>query len=280
MTTVRESLDFDIRPSRGRRNGCGPGKVALLAALMIGLVALTPRHAHADEVAVAVAANFLEPLKGLQEGFAEATGHQLRISAGSTGELYTQIKNGAPFDVFLSADQKRPAALEDEGLAVKGGRFTYAIGRLVLWSADGSLIKGDGPAVLKAGAFRHLALANPKTAPYGEAALNVLNRLGLYQALEPKLVQGQSLAQTYQFVALGTAELGFVALSQVRAIGPGGASPGSSWLVPEDLYDPILQDAVLLQHGANNAAAQALIDYLKGPEARAAIEAHGYGVSP
>lgn len=254
------------------------GAVAALVGLFGPAAALMPHLARAGEVAVAVAANFLEPLKGLQEGFARATGHELRISAGSTGELYTQIKNGAPFDVFLAADQKRPQALEDEALAVKGSRFTYAIGKLLLWSAEGNLIKGDGTAVLKAAAFRRLAIANPKTAPYGEAALNVLNKLGLYQALEAKLVQGQSLSQTYQFVALGAAELGFVALSQVRAIIPGEAPPGSSWLVPQDLYDPILQDAVLLERGAENAAARALIDYLKGPEARAGIETLGYGV--
>lgn len=251
--------------------------VALLVGL-IGLTALTPQLARAGEVAVAVAANFLEPLKSLRASFTKATGHEIRISAGSTGELYSQIKNGAPFDVFLAADRQHPQALEDEGLAVGGSRFTYAIGTLVLWSADRNLIKRDGAEVLRAGTFMHLAIANPKTAPYGEAALEVLDRLGLHLALEPKIAQGQSLSQAYQFVALGSAELGFVALSQIRSVKPGEAPPGSFWLVPQELYDPILQDAALLKRAETNPAAKALIEFRKGPEARADIEASGYGV--
>ena len=250
---------------------------------VIALGAAAPSYseiARADTVAVAVAANFLEPIKDLQDGFTKTTGHQIKISGGSTGELYTQIKNGAPFDVFLAADQKRPQLLVDEGLAVEGSRFTYAIGKLVLWSADSDLLKGDGPAVLKAGQFRQLAIANPKTAPYGEAAITVLRKLGLYDAIAPRIVQGQSLTQTYQFVALGSAELGFVAAAQIRAVTPGEAPPGSSWMVPQELYDPILQDAVLLERGADNPAAIALVNYLKSVAVRDAIEGYGYGVTP
>jgi molybdate transport system substrate-binding protein len=252
---------------------------AVLGALALCWVGLVKGQASADEASVAVAANFLGPMKVLQDDFGKATGHRLTISGGSTGEFYNQIKNRAPFDLFLSADQKRPKALEEEGLAVEGSRFTYAAGRLVLWSADPAFIKDDGPAVLKAGNFRQLALANPKVAPYGEAAVKVMKGLDLYAALEPKLVLGQSLSQTYQFVALRTAELGFLALSQVRAIAPGEA-PGSYWLVPQEMHDPILQDAVLLKHGQDNAAARAFVDYLKGDQARGIIEESGYTIVP
>lgn len=257
-----------------------PGRRWIVLAALVALFAtplLGARGVRADEVAVAVAANFLAPMATVKESFEQASGHRLTISGGSTGELYTQIKNGAPFDVLLAADQKRPQLAEDEGLAVEGSRFTYAIGRLVLWSADKNRIAGDGQAALKAGDFRQLAIANPKTAPYGEAAVQALTKLGLYDVLQPKLVQGQSLSQTYQFVALGSAELGFVALSQVRAIDPGGAEAGSQWLVPQDLHNPILQDAVLLERGAENAGAKALLEFLKSPEGRRIIEASGYG---
>lgn len=250
---------------------------APLSAAMIGLAlayVLLGRAAAAEEAALAVAANFLEPAKTLKAAFEAATGHQVKLSGGSTGELYTQIRNGAPFDVFLAADQKRPQLAEEEGLAVEGSRFTYAVGRLVLWSADKNRIAGDGVAALKAGDFRQLAIANPKTAPYGAAAVEALSKLGLYDALGPKIVQGQSLSQTYQFVALGSAELGFVALSQVRA----GEETGSQWLVPQELYEPILQDAVLLRRGAENAGAKAFLEFLSGPEGRRIVEAGGYGM--
>jgi len=252
------------------------GLVAGLCAVVLVAGAAGSRQASAEDVAVAVAANFLEPVKRIQEPFEKKTGHRLRISGGSTGELFTQIKNGAPFDVFLAADQKRPEAAVSEGLAVEGSRFTYAIGRLVLWSADKKMIAEDGTAVLKAGAFRQIAIANPKNAPYGEAAIKVMTKLGVYDALQPKIVQGQSLTQTYQFVALGSAEIGFVALSQVRAIDPEGGEPGSQWLVPQELYDPIKQDAVLLQRGANNAGAKAFLEFLQSPEGRQMVEDSGY----
>ena len=245
-------------------------RFAVAAVFALGLLAATASRA--DGVAVAVAANFLEPMKALQEGFAAKTGHRLKISGGSTGELYSQIKNGAPFDVFLAADQRRPQTLEGEGLAVEGSRFTYSIGKLVLWSADPDQIGADGAAVLKAGEFRQLAIANPKTAPYGAAAVEALKALDLYDALEPKLVQGQSISQTYQFVATGNAELGFIALSQVV-----GGSEGSRWEVPGELYEPIRQDAVLLTKGADSAAAKAFVGFLKGPDAAPIIAKYGYG---
>lgn len=253
------------------------GPIGAAMIILIFACTLLGKVAAADEVSIAVAANFLEPLKVVKAAFETETEHRLKLSGGSTGELYTQIKNGAPFDVFLAADQKRPQLAEEEGFAVEGSRFTYAIGRLVLWSADKNRIAADGIAVLKAGDFRQLAVANPKTAPYGEAAVQALTRLGLYDALVPKLVQGQSLSQTYQFVALGSAELGFVALSQVRAIDSAGGEPGSQWLVPQELYSPILQDAVLLDHGAANAGAKAFLEFLNGPEGRRIVEASGYG---
>jgi len=259
-----------------RRRLWRPGLSVLLAlALLLGVRS----PAFAGEASVAVAANFLEPLKALQADFEQGTGHRLKLSAGSTGELFTQIVNGAPYDVFLAADQKRPAVLEKDGRAVADSRFTYAVGRLVLWSADDGLITEDAPAVLKAGGFRQLAIANPKTAPYGEAALQAMRALGVHEALAPKIVQGQSLSQAYQFVATGAAELGFVALSQVRSAASGEQPGGSMWLVPPEIYDPILQDAVLLTRGRDNDTAQVFLAYLKGATARRLIEAAGYGVA-
>ena len=265
-------LNKELSSWRGLRLS---GLVGLLTlALMSGSRSL----ALAGDVSVAVAANFLETLKALQIGFEQESGHRLTLSAGSTGELYIQVVNGAPYDVFLAADQKRPEALEKDNQAVSGSRFTYAIGRLVLWSADAELISDDGPAVLKAGSFRRLAIANLKTAPYGEAALQVLKGLGVYEALEPRIVLGQSLSQAYQFVATGAAELGFVAFPHVRAAESGGSLKGSFWLVPQELYDPILQDAVLLTRGKDNDAALAFLGYLKSAEARRIIEDAGYSV--
>ncbi|WP_457788585.1 molybdate ABC transporter substrate-binding protein [Pseudomonas sp. PL-6] len=227
----------------------------------------------AAEVQVAVAANFTAPLQAIAPRFEQATGHKLVASFGATGQFYAQIKHGAPFDVLLAADDSTPARLESEGDAVPGSRFTYAIGSLVLWSADVDTLDGS-PAALHAGAFTHLAIANPQTAPYGLAAIQVLEKLGLHETLRPKLVEGQSIAKALHFVATGNAELGFVALSQVYRNGQ--LSSGSAWMVPQALYDPIKQDAVLLKQGANNPAAAALLEYLKGPEAAAIIESFGY----
>jgi molybdate transport system substrate-binding protein len=239
-----------------------------LLCLVLLVVAAGP--AQAAQVKVAVAANFTAAMKEIAAAFEAATGHELVVSYGSTGKIYAQIVNGAPFEVFLAADQARPQRLVEEGRA--SDRFTYAVGRLVLWSPDPDRVDARG-AVLRSGDFRRLAIANPVTAPYGAAAVQVLERLGLMQALEPRLVRGDNIAQAYQFVATRNAELGFVAMAQV-ALEPGG----SRWPVPLDLYDPIRQDAVLLEKGRDNPAARALLDYLAGPEAHAVIERFGYGV--
>ncbi|NEX21081.1 molybdate ABC transporter substrate-binding protein [Thiorhodococcus mannitoliphagus] len=237
--------------------------VALLALSCASASAL------AEEVKMAVAANFTAAMKEIAQDFEKATGHTTQISFGSTGKLYTQIENGAPFEVFLAADQKRPKLLVDAGKA--SDEFTYAVGKLVLWSADPTLIKDA--KVLGRAEFKKLAIANPKTAPYGAAALEVMKSLKVEQLLEPKLVQGDNIAQTYQFVATKNAELGFVAKAQIAL-----DSSGSSWEVPQDLYNPIRQDAVLLTKGDENPAASALMQYLKGDEAKAVIEKYGYGV--
>ena len=228
----------------------------------------------AGEVQVAVAANFTAPMQDIAKAFEQDTGHRVIAAFGSTGQLYAQISHGAPFEVFLAADDTTPARSESDGLAVSGSRFTYATGALALWSADAGLIS-DGAQLLRSGNFEHLAIANPKTAPYGLAATQVMQQLGLTQALAPKLVEGQSIGQTYQFVASGNAEVGFVALSQVSR--DGEITSGSAWQVPAALYQPIRQDAVLLNTGADNDAAAALLDYLKGEQAAAVISRYGYG---
>lgn len=229
--------------------------------------------AHADEVQVAVAANFAGPAKLVAERFALASGHKASISVGSTGKFYAQIANGAPFEVMLSADDETPLRLEKEKLAVAGTRFTYAIGKIVLWSADPALVDGHGE-VLRRGAFKRLAIANPKLAPYGTAAQQVLERLGRWQPLQGRLVLGENIAQTLQFVASGNAQLGFVALSQIQ---DGGKPPaGSRWLVPQSLYDPIRQDATLLVRGERNPAARAWLAFLRSAEAKDLVRAAGY----
>ena len=246
---------------------------ALALATLAALLATAPT-VRADEVAVAVAANFAGPLAKLGQGFTAATGHTLKVSAGSTGKFYAQIVAGAPFELLLAADDETPKKLIAEGLAVKGSNFSYAIGRLVLWSAQPGYVDDQG-AVLAAGRFRHLAIANPKLAPYGRAAMDVMKARGLTDAIASKLVTGESIAQAYQFVATGNAELGFVALSQVAA--PGKPVIGSYWLVPASLHGAIRQDAVLLKAGAKNPAAAALLAYLKSAPAKAVIQAYGYG---
>ncbi len=241
-----------------------------LAAVM----ALLGIAAHAGEVTVAVAANFAGPLARIGEGFAAATGHVLKASPGATGKFYTQIvAGGAPFDVLIAADDETPARLVKEGHAVAGTNFTYAIGQLVLWSAQPGRVDEQG-AVLAAGRFGKLAIANPKIAPYGAAALQVIQARGLTEAITPRLVTADSIAQAYQFVATGNAELGFVALSQVAV--PGRRPAGSMWRVPQHLYGEIRQDAVLLKAGEKNPAAAALLQYLKSPAAQAVIAAYGY----
>lgn len=229
----------------------------------------------AAEAQVAVAANFAEPIKAVAAVLQKTTGHTLRITVGATGKLFAQIKNGAPFDVLLAADTKTPAQLEADGLTQPGSRFTYATGKLVLWSADSDKVDAKGE-VLKTGNFRKLAYASPKVAPYGTAAVQVIDQLGLTATLAPKLVQGESIGQTFGFIYTGNADLGFVALSQVLA--GGKLKSGSMWVIPQNLYTPIQQDAVVLQRAATNPAAQALITLLKSPTIKDLIRAYGYDV--
>ena len=229
--------------------------------------------AHAAEVSVAVAANFTAPMNAIAAEFAKDTGHQAKPSYGSTGKFYAQIRNGAPFEILLSADDETPAKLAQEGLADPASRFTYAIGTLVLWSAKPGVVDAKAE-VLKRGQFNKLALANPKLAPYGKAAIEVLTGIGLLDTLAPKFVQGENIAQTWQFASTGNAELGFVALSQVMKDGRIGS--GSGWIVPAKLHTPIRQDAVILAAGKGNPAAEALMKYLKSDKAKTIIKAYGY----
>ncbi|MBT0963752.1 molybdate ABC transporter substrate-binding protein [Denitromonas iodatirespirans] len=226
----------------------------------------------AAELTVAVASNFVKPLEAMAPVFAAAAGHQLKLSTGATGKFYAQIQRGAPFDVFLSADEKRPALLESEGRTVAGSRFVYAIGRLALWRPEpGQAVRPD---MLTADPATRIAIANPKTAPYGAAAEAVIAHLGLTEALKARLVQGENIAQTYQFVATGNAAMGFVAWSQVSR--DGAAASGSAWLVPADLHPPIRQSAVILTRAADNPAAHAFAAFLKSEAARKIIQQHGY----
>lgn len=252
-----------------RVSRCAPACLAsLLAVFAIGTV-------QADEVQVAVAANFTAPIQAITADFEKDTGHKLVAAYGATGQFYTQIKNGAPFEVFLSADDTTPEKLEKEGDTVKGSRFTYAIGTLALWSAKAGYVDAQGE-VLKNNEYQHLSIANPKAAPYGLAATQVLEKLKLTDATKAKIVEGQNITQAYQFVSTGNAELGFVALSQIYK--DGKVSNGSAWIVPASMHDPIKQDAVILNKGKDNAAAKALVEYLKGPKAAAVIKSYGYQI--
>lgn len=236
------------------------------------LLALIPAAASAAETQVAVAANFTEPAKAIAAAFTKATGHTAILSFGASGAFYTQISHGAPFEVFLSADSERPAKAEADGLAVPGSRFTYAIGTLVLYSTAPAMVDARG-MVLRTGGFARLAIADPAAAPYGAAAVEAMQTLGVFAAVEPKLVKGSSITQAYQFVATSAAELGFVAASQLV-----GVTGGSRWVVPSRLHAPIRQDAVLLKTGAGNPAAAAFARFLKGREAVAIIKRYGYAV--
>ncbi|WP_448190465.1 molybdate ABC transporter substrate-binding protein [Azospirillum sp. sgz301742] len=228
--------------------------------------------ADAAETNVAVAANFTEPAKEIAKAFTAKTGHTAVLSFGATGQFYAQIKQDAPFTVLLAADDETPKKAVEEGLAETSSRFTYAIGRLVLWSKDPAKVGGE--ETLRKAAFEKVAIANPAVAPYGAAAVQAMKKLGVYDALQPKLVQGNTIAQAYQFVETGNAEVGFVALSQVIA-----KNEGSRWPVPDLLHDPIRQDAVLLKKGASDEAAKAFLAFLKGPEAGAVIAKYGYGTA-
>ena len=248
-----------------------PLRLHRLLALTAALAFTT--LARADVVQVAVAANFTAPARALAEVFARTTGHEARLSFGATGAFYTQIKNGAPFDVLLAADNERPARLEKEGDTVAGSRFTYATGQLVLWSAKPGLVDDEG-AVLKHGQFGKIAIANPKNAPYGAAAVEAMEKLGLAATLQPKLVTGESIGQTFNFIATGNAELGFVALAQV--LEGGKLKSGSMWVVPAQYHAPIIQDAVILNRAASNPAAKAWMELLKTPQSKALIRSYGY----
>ncbi|MET4578912.1 molybdate ABC transporter substrate-binding protein [Ottowia thiooxydans] len=230
---------------------------------------------HAESVQIAVAANFTAPAKALAEIFAKTTGHEAKLSFGATGAFYTQIKNGAPFDILLAADDERPARLEKEGDTVPGSRFTYAIGQLALWSAKPGFVDGEG-AVLKKGGFNKIAIANAKLAPYGAAAVETMEKLGLTTALQPKLVTGESIGQTYNFIATGNAELGFVALAQV--LDGGKLKSGSMWVVPSKYHTAIVQEAVILKRAAANPAAKAWMELLRSPRTKDFIRSYGYEV--
>ena len=227
----------------------------------------------AEQVHVAVAANFTEPAKEIAQAFEKKSGHRLILSFGSTGQFYTQITQGAPFQVFLSADQATPKKAVEDGFAVGDTVFTYATGKIVLYSEKSDLVRGE--RTLHESNFQKIAIANPMTAPYGAAAVQAMRALGVYDGLRGKIVQGNNIAQTFQFVTTGSAELGFVAMSQVTA-----RKEGSSWVVPDSLYSPIRQDATLLRTGNSSEAARAFIAFLKEPEAVAIITKYGYGIEP
>lgn len=242
----------------------------LLAGLLSLGVAFPKHLAQAGELNAAVAANFTAAAQEIGSSFEALTGHRAVFSFGSTGQLYTQIIHGAPFDIFLAADRERPEKAVEQGLAVEGSSFTYATGRIVLFSKDKTLVISE--KTLRDGDFSKIAIANPVTAPYGAAAVEVMKALGVYDRLSGKIVQGNNIGQTYQFVETGNAELGFISLSQIT-----GHDDGSRWAVPGNLYTAIAQDAVLLKHGAGNDAARAFLSFLRGPEARAIKEKYGYG---
>ena len=245
----------------------------LLSTLLVACVMSS--GSHAAEVLVAVAANFAAPMQKIAPLFEKDTGHKVILSFGATGSFYAQIKNGGPFQILLSADDETPLKLEKEGLGIVGSRFTYATGKLVLWSKQPGKVD-DAGQILKAGNFQRLAMANPKLSPYGMAAHETLAKLDLLQTVQPKIVQGDNIAQTYQFVFTENAQLGFVALSQVYA--DSKIAQGSAWVVPSHLHSPLKQDALLLNPGKNKPAAEALMNYLKSDKARKIIRAFGYEI--
>lgn len=251
-------------------NTCSLGK-RMLPALAVVLLALP--SAHAGEVAVAVAANFTAPMQKIAQLFEQDTGHKATLSFGATGKFYAQIANGAPFGILLAADDTTPEKIGKQGLGDAGTRFTYAIGQLVLWSKQAGYVDADGQ-VLRKSDWRHIAIANPKLAPYGLAAMETLGKLNLTEQVKERVVQGENIGQTYQFAASGNAELGFVALSQVME--GGKLREGSAWVVPANMHEPIRQDAIVLKPGQDNAAAAALMQYLRGDKARAVIKSYGY----
>lgn len=246
----------------------------LVSSLFAGLLLLAT-SARADEIPVAVAANFTAPFNKIAAEFGKETGHKVIASFGSTGKFYAQIRNGAPFEILLAADDETPAKLVKDNAAVAGSPFSYAIGKLVLWSAKPAVVDAKGD-VLRRGGFDHIALADPRLAPYGAAAVEAMKKLGVYDSVAPKVVTGETIAQAYQFVSSGNSLLGFVALSQVLK---DGQIAGSAWIVPADLYTPIRQDAVLLNAGKDKPGPVALLKYLQGAKAQAVIKSYGYELS-
>ncbi len=255
---------------RGRLSG-GLDVVRAVYSWLLSL--LITSSARAETVQVAAASNFAGAIQQIAVAFRKDTGHEATVTTAGTGKLYAQIRNGAPFEVFLSADDRSPAKLEAGGLAVPGSRFTYALGKLVLWSAKPNVVDREGK-ILRSGQFAHVSLGNPKTVPYGAAAVEVIERMGLRKTLEPKFVLGENVAQAQQFAVSGNAELGFVAQSGVYR--DGQLTSGSAWLIPSNLYSPIRQDAVLLKTGQANPAAKALLNYLQSDHAKTIMKSMGY----
>ena len=248
-------------------------RVGLICFLLFVCLSET---AAAARVRVAVASNFLSPLQSMAKSFEKETGHSLRISAGSTGKLYSQIVNGAPFDVFLAANSTEPSRLESSGNSVKGSRFTYGLGQLVLWAPQSENNDKSIQEILDSDGLSRLSVANPLTAPYGAAAVETLYKLGVYQSLEKKIIRGENVSQAYQFVASGAAQYGFIAQSQLR-VEERNNSKGY-WLVDRSLYTPITQQAVLLKRGENNLAARQFLEFLQSNTGRTAIESFGYAL--
>jgi molybdate transport system substrate-binding protein len=241
--------------------------------LCVGFFLFSYVPAHGAEVTVAVASNFSVPMRKIVQNFEIESGHKVRLSFGSTGGFYAQIKNGGPFQILVAADRETPSKLEKEALGVPGSSFTYAMGKLVLWSRKPNLVDQQGQ-ILKVGQFQKLAIANPKLAPYGAAAMETLNKLGLLNELLSKLVQGENINQAFQYVETENAQIGFVAMSQI--VDQSKLIQGSAWVVPAHLYAPIQQDAILLLSGQGNAAAIALMAYLKSPQAKSIMTDYGY----
>ena len=263
----------------GRLRTAGRPRSGLPLALVIGaafaiVLAAGPRPAAAAEATVAVATNFLVPLRSLAEEFTARTGHTLRISSGSTGQLYAQITNGAPYDVFLSADAARPQRLEEAGVTLPGTRRTYAFGRIVLWSAEPGRVSAGGAEALRTLGDGKIALANPEVAPYGVASQETLERLGFWEPFQDRLVRGINVAQVFQFIGTGNAAMGFIAMSQLAGRPKDGEE--SIWIVPADLHGPIRQVMVLLERAEGNEAAFAFLDFLAAPDILARIESFGY----
>jgi len=249
-------------------------KSELVGGVLLAFFLLHVSDALAKELRIAVASNFLLPLKALSKNFKESTGHKVVVISGSTGKLYAQIKQGAPFDILLAADSIRPELLEKEGIGVSGSRFTYAVGRLVLWSNDSKLPLKNDLQILNHKNFRYLAIANPKTAPYGKAAEQVLRKKGFWEQIQNRLVRGENISQTFQFVMTGNADIGFIALSQLRKT----QGLGFSWLVPQEWHDPIQQQGILLKRAKRNKAARKFLNFIKSNRIQKQIESYGYSL--